>query len=136
MKSKTLTEKDKFQHILNMIRMDKMKIRIRVTKTRKDKLPNGTCDLQINTIYIYTHCKEETWSEMASILTHEYGHFLNYIECGWNKFHNEKLAWKRGLKWIKSIDPCLIPDKYNVMKEYCLESYKIHDTLKNKLQIA
>ncbi len=116
-----LSEKNKFDMLLAVVRHGGMQVRIKIRE-----LPKRSDRKEIDGAAWYTENKiflalppvmnENQWSEAASVLAHEYGHCVGYCE-------SERGAWKNADRLLKNF-PLLVPRLYAVIKICDLEAYK------------
>lgn len=118
-----MTEKQKLNRIINIIRGCGINLRIYQDKRRKCPQPNGVFfnnELKIN---LYCQSLHKNVSYNAAMLLHEFGHYLCYLRDGYDdvtNYHSEADAWDIVYEYIPKD---LIPKNYLKIAKECVESY-------------
>ncbi len=116
-----LSEKQKFQLLVNILRERHIKIIIRPGCNLGGPAQNGWS--KDNKIVI-GHPKSQTevgWSRTASVLLHEYGHLGCWHHPG---TRSESQAWKNAIRWMKKYFPMLEPKELYNIRNQALASYR------------
>jgi hypothetical protein len=113
----SMTEMEKLQEITKFIRGLKLSVKI-IQKASRKSSPDGWFDESSIVVYC-TNVGTQT-SEVASILLHEFGHYIATHKVGLRN-HTERDAWAIAEKTVPSD---LKPINFNKTKLDCLNSYK------------
>ena len=113
-----MSEQQKLQEIIKFIRGLKISVKIIRKPNRKDPLSNGCCDG--NNIVIYCTNTDSQASEVASVLLHEFGHYIATYRVGLHN-HTERDAWRIA---GETVPKELKPIEFNNTKKIFLNAYK------------
>ena len=116
-KISTITEEQKLDIICKKIRGRGLSLRISQNKKYTAYIP--TAWYQNGRIQIYTDDKIGKASAIASLILHEFGHYLAFIAHG--PEHTEKNAWDLA---EAVVDRELKPKEFKKIRDICLKLYK------------